>query len=535
MKRLILVSVLLIMGFALILLAHFNRIPPKRILTSPLQMHAKQRIQEETALSPNSRNGLKRVVDTLRVGKFFPKTSLVSMGKGWGEHMLVAMPPTSNCVFVSYGISNDWSFDSDVSKKWNCMGFLFDPTVNHPAVLKPGNLYFRKLGAPMVDPSPFETISPVKFKADLGYDWLNILKMDCEGCEFQLYDDVIAEDPAFFTKVGQFAIEIHISKFWIKNDTYVEKLGALFHLLFVSGLDLAHAAITHCAPFHESTGFPSLLKEIGYPSEGHCHNYLFGRTPNLKPIKTITNERRMKIPTKERSLYFITYGDKEFQHSKDRLVNQVRDMKIFQSARAFTRSQLEHDPNFIQWKKPLEHVWVAKRGGGYWIWKPYIINRTLYEIKERDVLVYADAGSSAYASGVPLLMEYIDNIDTSNYGILSFQMSHIERTWTTRQLFENFNLTTTSSHALSGQYHSTYIVFVNVAHARRLVAQWLETIHTHPGLVTDVYNDQGQGPYFRDNRHDQSVFSLVCKLGGSVVRQVMEGDKAPFRGTRIRG
>jgi len=130
----------------------------------------------------------------------------------------------------------------------------------------------------MVGHSQFETISPVKLKADLGYNLVNILKMDCEGCEYQLYDDIMATDPTFFASVGQFAVEIHVSRFWIKNDTFVEKLGALFHLLFASGLELAHAKIDHCAPHHERTGFPSFLKEIGYPSAGgHCHNYLFGR------------------------------------------------------------------------------------------------------------------------------------------------------------------------------------------------------------------------------------------------------------------
>lgn len=32
-------------------------------------------------------------------------------------------------------------------------------------------------------------------------------QMDCEGCEYALARDVLAEDPAFFHHVSQFAVE----------------------------------------------------------------------------------------------------------------------------------------------------------------------------------------------------------------------------------------------------------------------------------------------------------------------------------------
>ena len=33
------------------------------------------------------------------------------------------------------------------------------------------------------------------------------------------------------------------------------------------------------------------------------------------------------------------------------------------------------------------------RGAGYWIWKSYIIRKTLEEINDGDILIYADGGS----------------------------------------------------------------------------------------------------------------------------------------------
>src|SRR5678810_953547 len=47
------------------------------------------------------------------------------------------------------------------------------------------------------------------------------------------------------------------------------------------------------------------------------------------------------------------------------------------------------DP-FFYWvnKKVLE----AERGAGYWLWKPYVVNKALLECNEGDILIYSDSG-----------------------------------------------------------------------------------------------------------------------------------------------
>jgi hypothetical protein len=219
----------------------------------------------------------------------------------------------------------------------------------------------------------------------------------------------------------------------------------------------------------------------------------------------------------QRQLHFITYGDDAFALSRERLAKEARSMKVFASVHAFSRGELERDGDFLRWVETKKDVWNSRRGGGYWIWKPYIVNRTLHKVREGDVLVYADAGCICNRRGFKRFGEYIRAIDESRYGVLSFQMTHRESTYTTRQIFEALNLTATSEHAMSNQYHSTTLIFVNNVHARDVVAKWLEFIRSHSSLVTDTYNKIGQIKSFVDNRHDQSIFSLIRKLGGSVV------------------
>ena len=63
-------------------------------------------------------------------------------------------------------------------------------------------------------------------------------------------------------------------------------------------------------------------------------------------------------------------------------------------------------------------------------------------------------------------------------------------------------------------------------------------------LITDKYNQTNQKEYFKDNRHDQSISSIIRKKIGSVVIEKdeswivpfgsSESLKYPFWATRIR-
>lgn len=56
---------------------------------------------------------------------------------------------------------------------------------------------------------------------------------------------------------------------------------------------------------------------------------------------------------------------------------------------------IEYGPADIErkFKEKNASIWNAKRGAGYWIWKPYIIDKTLNQLKQNDYLLYMDAGA----------------------------------------------------------------------------------------------------------------------------------------------
>jgi hypothetical protein len=222
---------------------------------------------------------------------------LSEFGSGFGMHTLVDTgKPNTTCIFYSYGISRDYSFDEQLSRDWECKGFLFDPSIVYPAKLKQ-HLHFFNLGAPLLstdmatdcfsDPTrprctnlaEWITVSPPQVMALFHHRHIDVLKMDCEGCEYALARDIASFDPAFLSKVGQFALEVHASKWWGKDELHTHYLGLLYHMLLSHGFALVHATISGCARVTEEVGCPPGMEAVGYPCGvgRSCQNYLFAR------------------------------------------------------------------------------------------------------------------------------------------------------------------------------------------------------------------------------------------------------------------
>jgi hypothetical protein len=223
-----------------------------------------------------------------------------------GGHKLCGPKPAegSSCNFFSFGINDDPSFDTELAKQWNCRGFAGDPTVNHPSKLHP-LVTFHNIGATMLNDneerlinkggeSEWWTTSMPKLKDFLKLDHVDIIKLDCEGCEVALSRDILAEDASFLHHVDQLSIETHVTKTWINSTEEVYYFGLQFALLEEAGFQLEWSNIFGCSKRHEVTGCVPEMEEYGFPC-GHdpwpgkpnvvkgvsCQDFLWKRYPIL--------------------------------------------------------------------------------------------------------------------------------------------------------------------------------------------------------------------------------------------------------------
>jgi len=213
------------------------------------------------------------------------------------------------------------------------------------------------------------------------------------------------------------------------------------------------------------------------------------------------------------NVHFITYGDDKFAKAKNRITNEAKSFGEFSTITAYSPENLSMD-----FKVQFSDILTQKRGGGYWIWKIDIIRQSLLKINTNDFLVYMDAGCTVNLHGKNKYAEYMQLFEHTDHGILSFQMDmYPERNWTTKKIFDYFDVDLESNIATTGQYCAGIIIFKKNNHSKLFIDEFTKCINFDSQLITDKYNDKIANRFLKENRHDQSIMSLIRKKIGSIV------------------
>jgi hypothetical protein len=213
-------------------------------------------------------------------------------------------PPGSDCVFISFGIRDDASFDREVADGWGCRGFAGDPTVQHPSKLHEKVTFHNFAATTLMDSMNYYGTkkrtdmddwwyaSMPKLRYFLAVDEIELLKMDCEGCEHALSRDILREDPTFLYHIKQLSLEVHVTKMWINSAEHVYYFGLIFALLEEAGFVMEWSSNFGCKKAHEEFGCMPELGKYGWPCGydpwpahpravlGHsCQEFTFVRYP----------------------------------------------------------------------------------------------------------------------------------------------------------------------------------------------------------------------------------------------------------------
>ena len=227
----------------------------------------------------------------------------------------------------------------------------------------------------------------------------------------------------------------------------------------------------------------------------------------------IINIKNAESFNNDKNVHFITYGDDNFKKSKERIINEAKDSGFFTSTIAYGPDDLSSE--FVE---KYKDILKENRGGGYWIWKYDIIPRKLKEIPENDYLVYCDAGCTINKEGENRFQEYLQMIDKSKYDIISFQMKHfLEKHWTTKELFKACGVTYNNNIKNSGIYVGGILIMKNTPKIHKLYNECLKILEKDKNLIKDKYNNNNQISEFKENRHDQSLLSIMRKKHGSII------------------
>lgn len=212
---------------------------------------------------------------------------------------------------------------------------------------------------------------------------------------------------------------------------------------------------------------------------------------------------------KQSKIIAITYADKKYARAA-RL--NIRTAKKFGKVNeAFLYSPKDLD---VAFKNRHKDILMQKKGGGYWLWKPYFIKKTLEGMREEEVLIYTDA-AIMYTDKVCKLLYAMEESNTDRMFFL-LGKEYIDAKYTKRDAFILMN-SDEGRFYNSPQVNAAVIVFKRNKRNIDFCTKWLEYAFDSR-ILTDIPNVCGRENYpeFLMHRHDQSILSLLAKKYDSV-------------------
>lgn len=200
-------------------------------------------------------------------------------------------------------------------------------------------------------------------------------------------------------------------------------------------------------------------------------------------------------------IVLVNYSDKNY--TKAQKINSKSALKFGEFDSIISYSPEDIDSFFYNKNK---HILDQKKGGGYWLWKPYFIKKTLERLEWGEYMFYCDSGSRFIGS----IHSVFSSINL-NQDLISFELQSIEKKWTKRDCFLLMECDKTNFFETK-QRLAGFSLWKKTDFSMRFVDEWLSYAQDER-ILTDIENRLGLPNLdgFVDHRHDQSIFSLLTK------------------------
>jgi hypothetical protein len=199
-------------------------------------------------------------------------------------------------------------------------------------------------------------------------------------------------------------------------------------------------------------------------------------------------------------LVYITYSNQRFRNQQIFNVCLARLLGSFD--RILSMGPCDIDASF---REENQEILGQEKGGGYWLWKPYIIRKVLNKLDEGDCIFYADAGSFFVKRPV----DFFRHCQALDQDLIAFELPLIEKQWTKSQLFLSLECNDDYFRE-TNQVMAGFIFAKNSKFTRDFFDEFL-SFAMDPVNITDKMSSVGQCREFIAHRHDQSIFSLLYK------------------------
>lgn len=198
-----------------------------------------------------------------------------------------------------------------------------------------------------------------------------------------------------------------------------------------------------------------------------------------------------------RKICLISYRTNSFKKKQCRLNKSAKKYGIKDIV-----SYKEKDIEETKFYNKYKHILDQPRGAGYWLWCPFLIYKTLKNLNDGDILIYADAGTIFVNSPIPLLKLCLKE------NILLFTNSEPNIKWNKRECLIDMKCDS-KEYFYAHQVPTGFQVYVNNKETRKFIKEWLYYC-CQPKLIDDSTGPYPEYSLFIEHRHHQSILTNLA-------------------------
>ena len=223
--------------------------------------------------------------------------------------------------------------------------------------------------------------------------------------------------------------------------------------------------------------------------------------------------------TKGRKVRLLTFGGggKNYRDAVSRLKRQAASSNYFDEICAYTDCE---NTDCVKKLFEIHGKFINKYADqlGNFVWKPFLVNWHLKELRDGDVLVYLDPGCEISPLGKIRFAHYLDVVESES--VYFSQVPRNEFRYSKPELFNSFELDKSDVN----QVHATWFIIKANSQTRLFVKEWYELCIKNDYFHLDYERNHQQNTLYR---YDQSVLSVLAKSKG-IKAFAMEDHFVPY-------
>lgn len=202
--------------------------------------------------------------------------------------------------------------------------------------------------------------------------------------------------------------------------------------------------------------------------------------------------------------YLLIYDDEtdKFKIHIDKLIDSVKKHDDSFIVRVFSKKEIGSE--FVETNK---HILQQSRGGGCWLWKPYIIRQMLRNINENDILFYIDS-KYYFKESFEELFKPLLTQDLLVWRNKPNEPSYYLKNWCKMDVIQKYNIYEKVFKENIEACWAGALVMRKTTQVINMMDEWLAMCCCSDD-ITDKPSTIPNSVEYRDHRHDQSLLSIL--------------------------